>query len=154
MTRYNNHRMGWIVKFALALFVLFGTSQSYAACSQSDLTGIWYFNGVTGDTFNGRFAETNFCKIKVNSNGNIVDSASQCKFRDFDGKHNLDIQGGNLALNSSCRITGRFKSCDGEGCIFMNVDNARLDKGKTVITMVGRVSVNLDVVVFLTGVKR
>ncbi len=154
MTRYNNRRMGWIVKVALALFVFFGASQSYASCLQSNLTGTWYLNGVTGDTYWGEFWETDFCKIKVNSTGKIVNSASQCKFRDWDGKGILDVLGGNLDINSSCRITGKIKYCDGGFCVNFNIDDARLDKGKTVITMVGRLSIDPDVVSFFTGVKK
>ncbi len=154
MTGYNNRRMGWIVKVALALFVLFGTSLSYAACLQSNLTGIWYLNGVTGDTLFGDFWETDFCKIKVDSTGKIVRSASQCQYRDFDGKASINITGGNLVINSSCRITGKIKYCVDEFCVNFNIDAARLDKGKTVITMVGRLSIDPDVVSFFTGVKK
>jgi len=146
--------MGWIEKVALALIVLFGTSQSYATCSQSDLTGTWYLNGITGDTLFAEFWETDFCKVKVNSNGNVVNSSSQCKYRDADGKAGFDIQGGNLALSSSCAITGKVKYCDGEFCLNLVVDDARLDRGKTVLTLVGRLSFDPDVVSFFTGIKK
>ena len=154
MIRYDNETTGWPVKVALAIFVFFGASQSYAACSQSDLTGTWYFNGVTGDTFLGEFWETDYCKVKINSAGKIVKSVSQCKFRDFAGKGNFDITGGSLLIGSSCLISGRIKYGFDEFSTYFYVDSARLDKGKTVITMVGRVSIDPDVVSFLTGVKR
>lgn len=154
MIRYDNRRMACIAKIALALLVLFGTSQSYAACTQSDLTGVWYLNGVSGDTFTGSFGETDFCKIKVNSNGHIVNSASQCKFRTSDGKDSIDVGGGSLAVKSSCAITGRIKYCVGEICINFNIDDAKLDSGKTVVTLVGRLSFDPDVVGYFTGVKK
>ena len=153
MTRYNNRRMGWIVKVALALFVLFGTNQSYAACEQSNLTGTWFFNGLSGDLLLNDW-ETDFCKIKVNSTGTILNSGSQCKFRTTDGKDSIDVQGGNLAIRSNCSIKGKITVCDSGFCGNLVIDNARLDKGKTVITLVGRASFDPDVVVFYTGVKR
>ena len=154
MTEYNNRRMGWIVKVALALFVLFGASQSYAACFQSNLTGIWYLNGISGDTFFAEFWETDFCKIKVNSTGNIVNSASQCNFRDDNGKGFIDVQGGSLTVNSSCSITGKLKYCVDGICTNFNIDAARMDKGKTVITLVGRLAIDPDIVGYFTGVKK
>ena len=114
----------------------------------------WYLNGVTGDTFFGDFWETDFCKIKVNSTGNIVKSSSQCKYRDADGKGILDVQGGNMTISSSCAITAQIQYCDNGFCVKFNSDAARLDKGKTVITMVGRTNVESDIVTFFTGVKK
>ena len=154
MTGYNNRRMGWILNVALALFVFFGAGQSYAACFQSNMTGTWFFNGISGDTFIGAFDETNFCKIKVNSNGKILNSGSQCKVRTADGKDTVNVQGGNLDIRSGCGITGKITACVGEFCINLVIDSARLDKGKTVITLVGRASIDPDIVVFWTGVKK
>ena len=153
MTRYNNRRMGWIVKVALALFVLFGTNQSYAACEQSNLTGTWFFNGLSGDLLLNDW-ETDFCKIKVNSEGKIRNTGSQCKFRTADRKGTVNVQGGKLVISSGCAITGKITACEDGFCINLVIDAARLDKGKTVITLVGRVSIDPDIVVFFTGVKK
>lgn len=154
MAVYDNQKLGWIAKLALPLAVLFGASQSYAACTQSDMAGVWYFNGVSGDTYFGTLWETDFCKVKVNAEGKVRNGGSQCKYRDADGKGDLDIQGGNLTLNSSCSISGRIKYCIDDFCISMNIDDARLDKGKTVVTLVGRLSIDPDVVSYFTGVKK
>jgi hypothetical protein len=155
MTERNNNKLGWIAKIALATTVLFGASQSYAACAQSDLAGTWYFNGITGDSYEGYFWETDFCKIRFNSTGNVVKSSSQCKFRDSLGKATLDIIGGSLALNASCKISGKIKYDLGDGFSTNFVlDDARMDRGKTMITMVGRVAIDPAVVSFFTGVKK
>jgi len=154
MARHNSKKLGWSARVTLALIVLLGTSQSYAACLQSNLTGTWYFTGITGDTLLAEFWQTDSCKVKVNSTGKIVMSVSQCKFRDADGKRNFDIIGGKLALNSSCRITGRIRFSDGVSSAYFNIDDARLDKGKTVFTMVGRLDIDPDIVSFYTGVKK
>ena len=154
MTKNNNLRTGWIVKVTLALFVLLATSQSYAACSQSDLAGTWFLNGVTGDTLFAEFWETDFCKIKINSSGKVVRSASQCTYRDGDGKSNLDVRGGELLVNSFCAVTGKINYCDGDLCVKFQIDAGRLDKGKTVITVVGRISSLPDIVSFYTGIKK
>ena len=154
MTRNNSNKVGRIAKLVLALFLLFGASQSYAACALSDLAGTWYFNGVTGDTLFAEFWETDFCKIKINSNGKVVASSSQCQFRDFDGEGIINIIGGTLTLNSSCRIKGNVRYSFGEINTNLNIDDARLDRGKTVITMVGRLGIEPDIVSFFTGVKK
>ena len=155
MTGNDNKKLGWIARVALALFVLFGASQSYAACVQGDLAGTWYFNGVTGDTFAGQFWETDFCKVRVNSVGTIVKSKSQCQYRDYTGKQSYDITGGSLVISSSCKITGKIKYDFGGGLTTnFNIDAARLDKGKTVITIAGRASIDPDIVSFFTGVKK
>ena len=154
MNNDNNRGMSWIVKSTLAIFMLLGASLSYADCEQSDLKGTWYFTGVTGDTLFGDFWETDFCKIKVNLTGKVVDSSSQCEARDFEGKYGFDISGGALAINSSCSITGKFKLCEDTACIFLKIDDARMDKGKTVITLAGRLSDEPDIVSFFTGIKK
>ena len=154
MTGYNNRKMGRVVKLALALLVLFGTSQSYATCSQGNLKGTWYLNGITADTSDGIFWETDFCKIKVNSKGTIVKSGSSCKFRDAEGKGNLGVKGGNFALNSSCAITGKIKYCVDDFCANFKIDAGRLDKGKTVLTLVGRIDLDPDTVSYFTGIKK
>ena len=154
MTGYNNRKMGRVVKVALALLVLFGTSQSYATCSQGNLKGTWYFNGVSGDTFFGTMDESDFCKITVNSVGKVKNAGSQCQFRTSDGKDSVNDIGGNLVINSGCAITGKIKFCEGEICANLVMDAARMDKGKTVITLVGRLSIDPDIVIFMTGVKR
>ncbi len=155
MKKYNAHIKGQTAKLALTIFVLFGAGQSYAACTQSDMTGTWYFNGFSGDTFSGILFETNFCKIRVNSSGKIRNTGSQCNFRDSDGKGPaLNVKGGNLTVKSSCAITGRVKICEGEDCVDLVIDDAKMDSGKTVVTLVGRASDDVDVVAFLTGVKK
>ena len=153
MTSYNNRKMGWNAKLALALIVLFGTSQSYAACTQGDLTGTWYLNGVTGDTDFGIFWEIDFCKIKFNSEGKVVRSASQCQYRDYGGIGDLNITGGTLVLTPACNLTGRIRYDDGEITSWFNIDAARLDKGKTVMTMVGSLGIDPFVVSAFTGAK-
>ena len=154
MTNYNNSGAGRLVKAALALLVIFGASQSYAACTQADLAGTWYMNGVSGNVWWGEFWETDFCKVRVNSEGKVRNSDSQCQVRDNLGKYTVDIAGGELTIASSCLIKGKIQYCDGEACVNLKIDNGRLDKGKTVLTIVGRDSDNAFVTRFLTGVKK
>ena len=59
----------------------------------------------------------------------------------------------NLGM-TACNITGRLRYTDGEFTTWFNIDAARLDKGKTVITLVGRLGIEPDIVTFFTGVKR
>lgn len=144
---------GRFVQAAFALFVLFSVNQSYAACEQIDLKGTWFLNGISGDTQFLEFSETDWCKVKLGSAGKVKDG-SQCKFRDDEGVGLVPLQGGNLKLNSSCRITGTLTVCEGEFCETVSIDDARLDSGKTVITMVGRSTSDPTGVFFLTGVKK
>ena len=143
-----------IVGVPLALLVLLVAGPSYAACVQGDLQGTWYFNGMSGDVFTGYLWETDFCKIGVNSSGKIRNTGSQCKFRDWLGKDTINVGGGSLFVSSSCAITGYIKYCIGAECLRLNIDDAKLDKGKTVITLVGRAGYDPTIVSFFTGVKR
>lgn len=154
MTRYNNKRMGRMAKGALALLVLFGASHSYAECTQVDVKGTWYFNGVTGDTLFGDFWESDFCKIKVNSKGIIRNTGSVCKFRDVDGVGTFNVKDGRMNITSACAITGRIKYCGDGFCVNLKIDDAKLDKAKTVITLVGHLPIAPEVVSFFTGVKK
>lgn len=142
-----------VIQAAFALFAPFAVSQSYAACDQIDLKGTWYLNGVTGDTQLLQFSETDFCKFIIGSAGKVKDG-SQCKFRDVEGVGIVPFQGGRLTLNSACRISGYLTICEGDLCEKVRVDDARLDPGKTVITMVGRSASEPNFVFFLSGVKK
>lgn len=152
---YNSYKSpAKLIQAALAFFALLGFGQAYAACEQTDLQGTWYLNGISGDTFFAEFIETNFCKFKISSTGKVFDSGSQCKFRDDAGVGVVNITSGDLTLGSTCRITGYITASEGGQSEKVRIDDARLDKRKTVITMVGRSDVDPDGVFFLTGVKR
>ena len=148
-------KISQVASFAVAAIILLAAGQSYAACTQSDLTGTWYLNGVTGDTWFGDFWETDFCKVRVNSNGKVVGSSSQCVYRDGLGKDTLNIVGGELLINASCKITGKIRYDLGGGLrTNFIVDDARMDNGKSVITVAGRVAIDPTIVSHFTGIKR
>ncbi|NHN39588.1 hypothetical protein G8764_19990 [Pseudomaricurvus alcaniphilus] len=144
-------------KLLLLLFFISFSHMSAAVCVQANLAGIWYLNGFSGDTLESSFLETDFCKIKINASGSILGNASSCKARVPEGVFTVNLTGGNLNLNAGCRITGRINYCDPElqQCGFaIRIDQAQLDRGKTVMSISGFDSTDTEAVVHFVGIKR
>ena len=143
-----------IFRVALILAMTFCSANVFAACAQQDLTGTWFFNGVSGDSLNRELVETDACKLKFGSAGGVISSSSSCTFRTSEGKSTFNVTGGRFTLNEFCAITGNFRYCSGGFCTRLLIDSARMDKQKTVITLVGRLEVDQDLIASFTGVKK
>jgi hypothetical protein len=98
--------------------------------------------------------ETDACKLKFGAAGSIVGSSSSCSARDGSGKYTINITGGSFEVNEFCAVTGYFRYCVGQNCTRLYIDSARMDKGKTVISLVGRTIVDPAVILSMTGVKK
>jgi len=125
-----------------------------ASCDPSDIPGTWMTYGVSGDTFYGEMSSTDRCKIKVNSSGSIVGSASYCKYRDRKGVHKLDVSSGNVEVNSNCVVTGNMRLCKSGDCAKLIIEHGTLSTGKNVFSIVGYSKPDPDFVFSFTGLKR
>lgn len=126
-----------------------------ASCEQGDLTGVWMTYGISIDTYFSNSDETDRCKIKVNSSGTIVATASYCIFRDQKGKYRVDVAGGSVLVASNCRVTGTVDLCYLDACSFgLTIEHGTLSQDKNVISMLGYSRNDNDVVFSFTGVKR
>ena len=125
-----------------------------ASCVLEDMPGTWMTYGVSGDTFYGEMSSTDRCKIKVNSSGSIVGSASYCKYRDRKGVHNLDVASGKMEVNSNCVITGTLRLCRRGVCVKQIIENGTLSTEKNVFSIVGYSKPDPDLVFSFTGLKR
>ncbi|MEN8204862.1 MAG: hypothetical protein ABFS24_02505 [Pseudomonadota bacterium] len=134
--------------------VLLSSQLAQASCDLSDAVGVWKIYGVSGNTFNGKMSETDRCKIKINSSGSIVGSSSACKFRDSSGKHELDVDKGNIEVNKHCVVTGFIRLCSSGACVKQIIEHGTLSAEKNVISFVGYSNPDPDLVFFFTGLKR
>lgn len=137
---------------AVTLGILFPVA-TQAACNQSDLSGIWMIHGVSGDTYLGDLSETDRCKIKVNSSGSIVGSASSCTGSDYSGAFKVNIKSGYLQTTSTCKVTGKIRVC-GDVCGNAIIEHGTLSKDANVISLVGYDAGDRGVVISWTAVKR
>jgi hypothetical protein len=141
------------VKISAALLMVFFSSQSFASCSQGELTGQWYFGGANLDTAFGG-AVGLYCKVKVAGGGAVNTSSSSCEVSEADNKVTFAIVNGELKVNSGCQVTGFIRLCEDEDCFKYNINGARLDKGKGVITWTSRRGGEPDNFQTMTGIKK
>jgi hypothetical protein len=125
-----------------------------AACIQDNLRGTWYLYGVSADTFSGFFDEWDRCKVRIGSTGNVLARRSSCLFRDSAGKGSVNIAGGSLIIKSGCNFSGNIKVCEGGQCGTVKVEHGHLDRGKSVMSLVGYEVGDADQVFSLTGIKQ
>lgn len=119
---------------AIATFVvvLLMASSAWAACVQTDVVGIWrvYVNGASED---GGF--WTWCSITVNATGAVA-AGGTC--RNSDGEPRT-VTGGHLTLTSAsaCVVKGNLVT-SGVNTRTHTISDSALDRGKTVITGVGK----------------
>lgn len=92
-----------MMKKYILVLILFGFSNStYALCSQLDLQGTWrvYVNRFSTT---GQFIGWRFCRIDLDSSGNLIIATSFCK--DQNNQTTL-YDGGKLTIQSSCAMSG------------------------------------------------
>lgn len=123
-------------QLALILIAAFTSQQALAACTQAETAGLWYFNGLATDGTNGE-TEALFCKIRLSTTGGIIPSASSCGYRANSTKGTVNITGGKLNVNQYCLMSGIIRLTEANENFELRVDNARLDSGKSVITLAG-----------------
>jgi hypothetical protein len=129
--------------FVLVMFSL-TFSNAFAACTQGNLTGVWFLTGLQKDRL-GPDAQNIRCKLKVDAGGPILASSSSCETRisgfPVGGEFVFDVEGGTLKVNSSCAVSGSFELCGREGefdaCVEYKIESARLNAQKQVITWLG-----------------
>lgn len=146
-------RKNWmnIIKTIAAATMLILTQQVSAACTQSDLTGVWYIQGTTADAELNAADSTVWCKVQFNSSGVVVAGNSSCNAREGSEKDFINIIGGKVTLNQFCRLVGRLRLVEGENLI---IDNGYMDSQKSVIS-IAAYSTELPVQgVLFTGVKK
>lgn len=125
-----------------------------AACTQADVTGTWYIMGFSVSTQDAG-VEWDRCKIRTNSVGTIVTSASSCVFRYSGGKYSARISGGAVRVGSACGLTGTARACSaGSGCATLRIEYGQLDRGKTVMSFVGNIAESPSTIYSFTGIKQ
>lgn len=136
----------------LITFALIGWSSfSSAACSQTDLTGVWRFTGMTGDT-PGSYQESAMCKLTVSSSGAIISGSSSCVFRDGQGRYSVAVDG-RIAVNSACLLSGIIGGSTITSGGFVIDKGSAMDKGKTVMSLALYIKNDPNDIGSLTGVK-
>ena len=138
-------RNSMFISFALLLGMI-SPMLAQGACSQSDLTGVWY-------TYGSDMGEIARCKIKVNSSGSIVGSRSKCTARDATGRYSLNVGGGYMGVADNCIVKGNLKFCEG-GCVKANIEHGMLERDNNILTVEGYLVVDPSAVFYLVGVKR
>lgn len=149
----NNHQPCAVIKSLLLMFCILSPGMTIAACVTSDLSGTWYLTGISGNVAFGTLDETDRCKLTVSSAGTIVPSTSSCQVRDDSGFTSGLTVSGNFYINSACNVTGAVLGCFNGLCRTAKVQYAKMDKGKTVMSMVGYVTDSPDDVISWTAIK-
>ena len=149
----NIYRKPVFPRFVLLLSMLFPV-MAQASCDPGDVVGTWMTYGVSGDTFDGKMNETDRCKIKINSSGSIVGSASSGYAVRQTRKNNLDVASGKMEVNSNCVITGTLRLCRRGACVKQIIENGTLSTEKNVFSIVGYSKPDPDLVFSFTGLKR
>ena len=128
--------------------------QAEAACTQADVTGTWYIMGFSVNTDNAG-VEWDRCKVRTNSAGAIVTSGSSCIFRYNGGKYPAAVSGGAIRVGSGCGVTGTTRVCmAGGGCATLKIEYGQLDRGKTVMSLVGNMVGSPATIYSFTGIKQ
>ena len=95
------------------------------------------------------------CKIRTNSAGTIVTSGSSCTFRYSGGKYSAAVNGGAIRLAPSCSVSGTTRVCmAGGGCATLKIEYGQLDRGKTVMSLVGNMVGSPATIYSFTGIKQ
>jgi len=142
-------------KAALALSMVLFSSYAYSDCSQGDLQGTWFFNGIAGNSYYQSMDGTTACKLQVASAGGVIGSSSSCFTRNGAGRFWINVTSGKLTVYPGCAVVGKFNYCNDSGaCSSIVIDNAKMDEEKSVITLIGYAAFDSRNVFSLTGVKR
>jgi hypothetical protein len=99
-------------------------------------------------------SQTNRCKIKLNSTGNIVASKSSCKLRDYSGVFSVPVTGGNIKVKSNCSLNGNIKLITPDGISTVVMEYGTAAKDRHTFSVVGYDNNNPDLITHLHAVKR
>ena len=143
-------RMG--VPALICLLLLPGVSR--AACTQDDLTGVWFLNGIVGSLLSRSVNEVNTCKVKFSSSGSVLTGSSSCTTRRAFSSYEININGGDVTLNGACELKGALSYCTNGFCSEIVITGARMDSQKSVIAFLGYAAYAPDVIFDWTGVKK
>lgn len=108
-----------------------------AACRQSDLAGVWYGMGISGNVVGSYFDISNRCKLQITSTGTVIASGSSCVYYDWTGSGTSRITGGRLYVNSACGISGSISICEPNGCGTMRISYAQMEANKLAYALQG-----------------
>ena len=107
-----------------------GPMSADAACAPVDLAGEWDAYSVGATTGEGVW---NRCNVSFNSSARFL-SGSSCR-TDSGARSTLS---GQLSVDSSCRVTGRFTERFRGGTNTCSIPQATLSRDKEVVTGVGK----------------
>lgn len=130
-----------------AVFMVAGSGQAAASCSQADAAGTWRINGVVWDQEGVDETESIKCKIKVTSAGNISGSKSICTVF---GAGTVDVSGGNVALAKNCSISGKLKTNGGT----VKFRSGQMDRSKDSFAILGVDTVLSYFEFYLDGIRQ
>ena len=126
----------------------------YAECIPSELAGTWFTYSMSVDS-GGSFApQTNRCKVKINSAGNIVATKSSCKVRSRTGLINVNVTGGSIIVNSKCSLSGSIKISGPAGSSTIKLEYGTVAKDNKTLSLVAYDAGDRSYITHLTGVKR
>lgn len=125
-----------------------------AECAQDDLTGVWWFTGVSGDVQAGVFSETVYCRLRFGVDGAIDGVNSECKVRNLAGENPVGVNGGRFTLNNACWLFGRINFCNQQFCDSLIIDEARMNRSKDTIALTAKFAAQPGSVTQLTGIKK
>ncbi len=146
-------RQTWAVLLAtLCLTAMPGIAQ--ADCTQDDLTGVWFLNGIVGSLLSRSVNEANTCKVKFSSSGAVLTGSSSCTTRRAFSAYEVNIYGGDVTLNDACELQGELKYCANNFCSKIVINGARMDSQKSVIAFLGFAAYAPEVIFDWVGVKK
>ena len=126
----------------------------HAGCSQSDMTGTWYAYSMSADSAGYYYPQTNQCKVKISSSGSIVASKSSCKMRSITGLVAVNITGGSIKVNSSCKLSGSMKISSVYGNDTIKLEFGSAAKDKRTLSLVGYDVDDPTYISYLSAVKQ
>lgn len=123
--------------------VALGGGVAEAACRQGDLTGTHtlYAFGIEPTTY-----AWNRCRLDIAAGG-AVRAGTGCV--DDEGNR-FTVQGGNIRVNQSCVVSGRFRVALGPEAAIVRIEHATMLRSKDGFAGVGRAD---DFIFQLTAVK-
>lgn len=130
-----------------AAFMVAGSGQAAASCSQTDAAGTWRVNGLLWDKFGVDETESIKCKIKVSSSGGISASKSTCKVF---GAGTVDVTGGKVVMASNCAISGNLKTNEGT----IKFRSGQMDRSKNSFAILGVDTVFSFFEFYLDGIRQ
>ena len=122
---------GWAIALAIGLLGWLAPVEAWAACTSSDRAGTWQIYSLFTDNVDSGWHK---CKVRIAAGGGVR-SGTRCVTKDAGtGATSSDtVQGGNINIQSSCKITGYIKI---SGCR-ITINEGWISRDKTMMSAVG-----------------